>query len=353
MIPSRISYVTYFLFHLFLTCLQAQRAIGTNITVADFIPQLGGLQRNINAFHKVKPGEQDFDICCLLAVNESVRVDSAGNLVKTPNSFIVNDLPTFLHGQFPCGASYSQGDTGAPVVTIPYSFCRKNCSSWAVSSTRKLNQWVSPLAGFIVPAVVFCLAIPRRRKLYLFDDALFNVPLNKLTSTPSILVRSPVAALLVSIDTVLWLVIVFALAGPIMVSGIFEALLDRRVLEYLSEKVDNGRLTTRQRARILYTTLLGNLDMHSDRGHDDGAWNHMNKYLIPRLSHTGVEGTKTCLGAMLASQYSFGVTVGAPVVFFGASFVYTLVEIIGSYGNNDLSLALGKRSGLQAIDIRV
>lgn len=44
---------------------------------------------------------------------------------------------------------------------------------------------------------------------------------------------------------------------------------------------------------------------------------------------------------MLATQYSFGITVGAPVVFFGASFIYTLVENYSQYGDNDLSLALG------------
>ena len=315
---------------------------------ADFFPQLQGLAKYPAPFSKLSLGGEDFDHCCLVAVNDSLTVGPHGTLIEKPDSFIGGSVQNLLGGQFPCGAQYNPGDNGAPVVTIPYKWCRKNCPGWSISSSKKLNQWVSPLAGFIVPAVVFCLAIPRRRKIYLFDEDLFDVPLNKLSSTPSIIFRAPIAAILVTIDTIVWLLVVFALAGPILLSGVFEALLDKRVLEYLQDKIENGRLTGEQRVRILYTILLGNLDMHSERGYDDGAWDHMNTYLIPRYTERGPGGTKTSLRAMLSSQYSFGVTVGAPVVFFGASFVYTLVEIIGQYGENDLSLALGKSTASAA-----
>ena len=45
---------------------------------------------------------------------------------------------------------------------------------------------------------------------------------------------------------------------------------------------------------------------------------------------------------MLAAQYSFGVTVGAPVVFFCGSFLYTLVDNYAHFGSNNVSHALGK-----------
>jgi hypothetical protein len=43
---------------------------------------------------------------------------------------------------------------------------------------------------------------------------------------------------------------------------------------------------------------------------------------------------------MLACQYSFGATVGAPVVFFLGSFVFTLVSTLSNLGDEDTSLAL-------------
>lgn len=267
-------------------------AAHSNKTVIDYFPELSNVQDDPGSARTSGAGHFDTRLCCRLAMFESLDVDSEGNLTKTSTgaSFIPGSLQSLIDGKFPCGAAYAAGDHGAPVVRIPYWWCRKNCGGWGRSSSRRLNQWISPLASFIVPSVVFCLAIPRRSKIWL-DDDLFSVPLNKLTSTPSILLRAPIAAALVSIDTVVWLLVIFALAGPILLSAIFEALIDKRVLEYVEERIDSHGLTVQSRTRILYTILLGNLDTHVEEGQDDGAWNHMNSYLIEHLNEKGVEST--------------------------------------------------------------
>jgi hypothetical protein len=56
-----------------------------------------------------------------------------------------------------------------------------------------------------------------------------------------------------------------------------------------------------------------------------------------------VEETKSRLHAMLECQYSFGTTVGSPVAFFIAAFIYTLVNTLSGLGNetHSLSLAFG------------
>lgn len=56
-----------------------------------------------------------------------------------------------------------------------------------------------------------------------------------------------------------------------------------------------------------------------------------------------VEETKCRLHAMLECQYSFGTTVGSPVAFFIAAFIYTLVDTLSGLGDetNSLSLAFG------------
>ena len=207
---------------------------------------------------------------------------------------------------------------------------------------------------------MFCLAIPRRRKLRI-PEVLFDIALNEITTqfrTPFIALS---AAILVTIDTISWLMTIFALSGPILVSGIYEAFIDARILAFLQEKVRNRRLSVAQRSRLLYTILVGNLDMLTvpdGEHHDNSPLNHVGSLLAtvePINVQYGnsqdekswfraqaIDTTKTRLRAMLAAQYSFGVTVGAPVIFFCGSFGYTLLDNYRSLGNNDTSHALGQ-----------
>ena len=242
---------------------------------------------------------------------------------------------------------------GAPLVSVPYRWCRDNCMGWQLSRSTKLNQWVGPFVGFLVPSVVFCLAIPRRRTLHI-PDVLFDIALNEVTThfrTPFVALS---AAVLVSIDTILWLMTIFALSGPILVSGIYEAYIDARILAFLQEKTRNQRLSTAQRSRLLYTVLVGNLDMlsvplgedndNTPLSHVEGLFEALSKYTPGKVDFSrtqAIEETKTRLRAMLSAQYSFGVTVGAPVIFFCGSFLYTLLDNYRDLGNNDTSHALG------------
>ena len=169
------------------------------------------------------------------------------------------------------------------------------------------------------------------------------------------------AAIIVSIDTIAWLLTIFALSGPILVSGVYEAFLDNILLEYVQNNIDTGGLNTTTRARILYTILVGNLDMNTVPDGEDpsnSAWSHINgddadpnhpenNSLLRELKASNdyapdADRTKTRLRTMLASQYSFGVTVGAPVLFFCASFIYSLIDNYSHLGDNDTSHALGK-----------
>ena len=208
--------------------------------------------------------------------------------------------------------------------------------------------------------MVFCLAIPRRRKLRI-PEILFDVALNEITShvrTPFIALS---AALLVSIDTVLWLLTIFALSGPILLSGVYEAYIDLRVLAYLQGKTRNRRLTTAQRSQLLYVVLVGNLDMlnvpkgecddNTPLSHIGSLLNDLNGPVIDcegdvqansYVRTKAIHKTKTRLRVMLAAQYSFGVTVGAPVIFFCGSFLYTLIDNFSNLGDNNTSHALGE-----------
>ena len=138
-------------------------AAGNNSTIAEAFPQLNNLQRYPASRYRLSVGAQDQDHCCLVAVNDSLNVVNGTIIGFTPSqSFIADDFHSFRNRQFPCAARYIGDDDGAPAVTISYSYCRTNCPGWQRSKTSKLNEWVSPFVGFLVPAVVFCLAIPRR-----------------------------------------------------------------------------------------------------------------------------------------------------------------------------------------------
>ena len=330
----------------FLLSFLAAQVVQANYTqVSDAVPQLAGFLPNPILSVPLRFGGQNFTHCCLRAVSESLIIIN-GTLATTKQSFITN-FALFENGDFPCGSTFNGSMVGAAPVDITYSWCRQNCDGWQLSTSKKLNEWVAPLVGFLIPAVVFCLAIPRQRKLYI-GEWFFDVAIGEIYSSPRILYKAPLSAFLVTVDTIVWLMIVFTLAGPLLLSGIYEAYTDIRILSYLQEKTSQSRLPIDRRAQLLYAVLVGNLDLfyvpeHDDDGED--AWTHVDSLVdgLRRSTLTNqdlVERTKTRLRTMLAVQYSFGTTVGAPVVFFSGSFIYTLIDNFSNMGNNHTSHAL-------------
>jgi len=106
-------------------------------------------------------GGQNFTQCCLQAVSESyiIQNDDVFNNPNTSQNFIGLSPTDLNSSQFPCGASYSGDSAGAPLVTVPYSWCKQNCGGWEKSTNKVLTQWVQPFVGFILPAAVFCLNV--------------------------------------------------------------------------------------------------------------------------------------------------------------------------------------------------
>ncbi|KAL8797874.1 MAG: hypothetical protein Q9195_000226 [Heterodermia aff. obscurata] len=297
-------------------------------------------------------GRQDFEKCCSLAVYESLRPSNDSGITLANPSFIGSDLENFRHGQYPCGASYIGSKLGAPPVTVTYGWCSSHCPGWQRSESAKLNQWVLPVFGFIVPAIIFCLSIPRRRELEIWEE-LFNVPLHAVASAPRMPFIAISAFVLVSIDIMAWLMVIFTMAGPILTSGIYEALIDNRILAYLQKSMRDKKLSIAQRCQLMYVVLVGNLDMLAfppASNEHDTPWDHISG---PSGLLHGLEvgkrrkikkhlvKTKTWLRTMLADQDGFGSMVGAPVVFYCGGFVYTFIDNYSNLGDNSTSHALG------------
>lgn len=134
-----------------------QSAQSNYSSVFDALPELLGL----NLRRSDRPpsiGGQNFTWCCLLAVKESYTVQN-GQVINTGSGFIDLSFENLSSSQFPCGATYNGNHSGAPPVTVPYSWCNQNCGGWQQSKNIVLNQWILPFVGFILPAAVFCLNV--------------------------------------------------------------------------------------------------------------------------------------------------------------------------------------------------
>jgi hypothetical protein len=236
---------------------------------SDFIWQL----RDIDAYRPTgnpSLGYQNLTWCCIKAVAESLEVVDGQLLVLPDHSdwIILPDgnasalIDEGGGSQFPCTAVYAPGDDeGAPVVQVPYTWRLEFCPGWQLSDRTNLNAWLQPLSGFLLPAVIFCLSIPRRRKLRI-PGGLFADDINRTSSYPIAVINAIRAGFMVLADTIIWLSLCFAFAGPMIISGLYEALLDSRMLEFVQGKVNN--LTLDMRCRILMVILIGNLDLAID-----------------------------------------------------------------------------------------
>ncbi|RDW92640.1 hypothetical protein BP5796_02034 [Coleophoma crateriformis] len=351
--------------------------------ITDAIPQLQGLTRTAPGAWDFYLGGQNFTVCCLLAVNDSIRL-SNGRLVEAETSYLTNFSffeSASQNNNFPCGAAYQGDSAGSPVVRVPFSYCSSNCGGWQRSQASKTRQWVGPLIGFILPDLVFCLVVPRRRKLEL-SPKFFSGRLDKVQGWLYALSVGLLAGLLVSLDTIIWLCTCFAFAGPMIVSGVYEALLDSRILHFVEETA----LTVDMKARLLFLILVGNLDLidlshgrsmsQSSRGSGDktlvdapgkssehkfrpsapiDARYQLQRYLTaqstqdsPWLDIERKIAPLQLYPCSIAPQWpmhndppaDFGSTVGGPVVFFAVAFIYSLIDILTNLGDSDTAHAL-------------
>ncbi|KAK4246930.1 hypothetical protein C7999DRAFT_41730 [Corynascus novoguineensis] len=211
-------------------------------------------------------GGQNFTWCCLKAFENALGVNNGTVVIRDDSrstiraSSVTSLQNAAKRNQFPCGAKYNNDLHGAPVVAINYDFLVEQCPSWELSSRNNLNAWLHSLSGFLLPAVIFCLSVPRRRKLYVFRS-FFVADLAGIKSYVPAFLGALAAGLIVLLDTTIWLGMCFAFAGPMILSGLYEAMLDSRIIEFLREKIQNKRLTLDMRCRCLMLILIGNLDL--------------------------------------------------------------------------------------------
>ncbi|KAI0378006.1 hypothetical protein F5Y04DRAFT_291469 [Hypomontagnella monticulosa] len=354
------------------------------MSVGDLIPQLAGLSPFPPSPRALGLGGQNFTHCCLLALNESLTVRPDGNLSYTPTSFVASGFSTtqlqtsIQNEEFPCGATFNGDMGGAPVVRVPYRWCEKTCPGWEISHSDVMQQWIGPLVQFIVPSLAFCTNVPRTHKLAI-PEIVFKARPRTIIGLVTYWIRLGGALVLMTLDTVVWLAICFAFAGPMLLSAVYEYALDRKVLEFMAPPTGKApNMPARLRAQLLLAVVVGNIRMatleraeiEGPERHDSGISGDLEAKLpaksrkTSRLVHnsvwkrvmTMVDGYEaaratgrrqgdvvslpTKLKALLNAQASFGSTVGAPVLFFLGGFVYTVLDSDNTLGDNDTAHAL-------------
>lgn len=256
--------------------------------------------------------------------------------------FLNNTLNSPL--KFICGQAYQEGLAPAPKIEIDYNFCSKECTGWRLSRVGKPSEWAVPMLQYILPAVIFSMTIPRRHKLEV-PDKLFDYEFDKWTNLVRLCISVVLAGIIVAVDTVTWVFVIFSGAGPMLVGGLHEAFLDRRIVVHLnilqfnsSRHSETLTLSDADKAELLLCVISGNLDSNigSPETQLKSAIGLGLLGTVPR-THEQISRSLTSLLSMMASQTSFGSVVGAPVLFYLGAFIYGVTGLETNKGDNDTS----------------
>ncbi|MCJ1411933.1 hypothetical protein MMC19_006025 [Ptychographa xylographoides] len=184
------------------------------------------------------------------------------------------------------------------------------------------------------------MTIPRRLVLEP-PTWLFNYDLSETVGLFKGLFSFIVAGPIIAVDTAIWVFIIMIAPGPFIFSGLVEVVLDYRVITYLHdgrppERTGHSRaigLNPKDRMELLTAVVAGNLET-------EGVRVNPQEELSDVLSSDDIERAAVHLRAMLACQITFGATVGAPILLYIGSFIYTLVDLHNSDGDPDTARAL-------------
>ena len=264
--------------------------------------------------------------------------DSCCNLAKSSLAFLNQDI---AQNEYICGQKFSADKPPALDLSVPLSWCRSNCWGYALYPRREISAWALPLAQFILPAVIFSTTIPRRLGAdvpRLLNSRYRHRPYVALVW---LLLSLALDAVILTLDTAAWVFTVMIATAPFMLSGLLEVMIDYRVTRCITAKSTTPQLEKKHTVQLLTAVLAGNLAI---RGVPVNAQQELNDELdITKPQADIVEQTRVRLRGMLDCQAPFGAAVGAPVLIYIGSFIYSLLSLSETTGDSDTarSLAFG------------
>ena len=251
-------------------------------------------------------GKTDFTEAC-----EITRLEMIAN-----NQSLANET------RLQCGAQFSPLTPPSIPISTDLQTCLRRWPGWQISDPKILSQSIGPLVGFLLPALVFVLSIPRPPG--------FRMPRGERYLTGNIVVSMgwlAVIFILVVIDVLLWIIIVFGLAGPMMAGAMDEGIKDWRTLR----KVAGGGLSRQQSRYALNLILIGSFKPEPG---------DLNERVIRDVCGADVGIAKDRFHQLLNQQGPYGTQVGAPVAFYLGAYAYALVDASSKLGDNDTAHAI-------------
>ncbi|KAF5575007.1 short chain dehydrogenase [Fusarium subglutinans] len=328
------------------------------------------------------------EACCIRAREE--------NSFVSPNNGSTAPLDDIV-----CGQVYNESSPAAPDAYITYNFCKSECSGWGVSSVGNADQWAGPIVQFILPSVIFSMNIPRGFEFVSsqwLDILVLGDRRGWQRVVLSLLITFP-ALLFVAADTIIWVMTSMCMAGPMMVVGLHEALLDFKILRalkrkaYIPERVFDGPRVSeeipldpmghnpvrdnvegtgglRDKVELLVTVLAGNLRLKTHKDWPDNLVLISNALLATGRRRSNAMASLPArtpqdllvsdneymlaedeinqhypslseqLKRLMTAQSAFGAIVGAAVVFYLGAFIYTILDLLGDKSNRGAAISL-------------
>ena len=291
-------------------------------------------------------------ICLLVALPAYAKYDGLECCRAASSLDAFHPTPT---SAVMCNQEYNSSLAPAPSLYIPYSFCKEHCDGFGLSQGSKPGSWAAPIVQFILPSIIFSMSIPRRKMLT------FKLTSNR--ATPGVSSSGASAGIIYAVlaatcsfaasgvlnlfhlfvlvlDNIIWIAIILTLPGPMMLSGLYEAVLDWQILSTIMSDV-NRRLKASAVVELLVTVVSGNLLHEVQDGNPQGSLNpqiELTSKLCDETTSSDIRSAR--LLGLLSSQVGFGVTVGAPVIFYLGAFVYTILDLSNKPSDQDAAISL-------------
>lgn len=294
-------------------------------------------------------GRYDQTSCCDLALKDNAFKPT---LNETGEAIPIES--------YRCGQQFNASILGAPEVFVNYTYCSTHCSGWGLSEWSDPAQWAAPLVQFILPSLIFSMVIPRQQEIELgrlgsikFHVAQQRTWIRWIRHLLNLIIFAVKWTLLLPlvfvVDNAVWMIIILSGAGPMLIGGLYEAVIDSRLIKYMrSQRHLHGALSTQDKIKLLTTLVSGNLILDIGEPQESLAESlsmvkEHDTIATEDERDTQREMIKTRLLCMMSTQLSFGSAVGAPVVFYLGQFVYTILDLMNKRGDQDAgnSLAFG------------
>ncbi len=125
---------------------------------------------------------------------------SCCNLMLSDDAYIDKSL----HAKnYVCEQSFNQSLSSASDLAVSYVYCQAKCADWTLVTLISLSNWVSTLLQFILSVMIFSMTISWSYKFEI-SIVLFDFDIKKWTKIAKIALSFLVVFLIVTIDTVFW-----------------------------------------------------------------------------------------------------------------------------------------------------